>query len=176
MTTSEQQAVPVAQIDWGLIAKAAGEHGVRYRTNRAMLRFLAAIEPARKADRFDPAHPCKSGEGETLDRPALLAAAHAWWARNMPDSHFKTATIKGDGRVDVHWQDSEESGSYTLPVNFTALTPDATQTREAEAERILEAFNGGLVDIPDAANPRGFTTVYRPLDAMSAALNARGGA
>jgi len=30
-------------LDWRLIAKAAGEHGVRYRTNTAMAKFLAAI-------------------------------------------------------------------------------------------------------------------------------------
>ncbi len=52
--TDVQQAVPVAQIDWRLIATAAGEHGVRHRTNTALLAFLAAVVPGL---------PCKSGEG-----------------------------------------------------------------------------------------------------------------
>lgn len=33
------------EVDWRKIAKLAGEHGIRYRTNTALLKFLAALCP-----------------------------------------------------------------------------------------------------------------------------------
>ena len=80
--------------------------------------LMVAVDLARAALADEAASQPREG---VLDRPAILAAARAWWAANMPASHFKTATIKGDGRVDVHWFDSDESGKYTLPVDFAAL-------------------------------------------------------
>lgn len=41
-----------------------------------------------------------------------------------------------------------------------------------EAAAVLKAFNGGLVNVPDASNPRGYTTYYRPLQAMRTALGS----
>jgi len=147
VTISEQQAVPVAQVDWRLIAKAAGEHGVRYRTNTALLAFLDEIEPARKADRFDPALPCKSGEGageiERLkDRIAVLERENSNYAKTM----------------DIIGQ---------LPAD---LRTDATQTREAELVAAVER----LIQAADDADHIG--TMDEPIADVRAALNARGGA
>jgi len=75
-------------------------------------------------------YPANNGKdaGATLDRPALMAAARAWWHRKMPRSNFKSATIKGNGRVDVHWEDHDDSGTYTLPVEFATLPAERLLT------------------------------------------------
>lgn len=48
----------------------------------------------------------------------VTTAARLWWQKNMPASKFVSARLGGDGRVDVIWRDDDESGKYTLPVNF----------------------------------------------------------
>ena len=47
--------------------------------------------------------------------------------------------------------------------------------RDQMIERMLAAFNSGLVDLPDPENPRGFITVYQPKAAMDAAIAAMRG-
>lgn len=37
------------EVDWRKVAKLAGEHGVRYRTNAGMAKFIAALYPSPKA-------------------------------------------------------------------------------------------------------------------------------
>lgn len=49
--------------------------------------------------------------------PAVIAAARAWWKKHMT-SDFVTAVVKGDGRVDAYWRNTDESGCYTLPEDF----------------------------------------------------------
>jgi len=49
------------------------------------------------------------------------------------------------------------------------MTP-TTEEAAALAATVLELFNGGLVNVPDENNTRGFTTRYQPLEAMKAAL------
>ena len=41
-------------------------------------------------------------------------------------------------------------------------------------ERLLSAFAGGLVEVPDKANPRGYTIQYLPAIAMQSALRTCG--
>ena len=67
-------------------------------------------------------------------RFTLTALARIWWGRKMK-SHFHSASIKGDGRVDVHWHDDDESGRYTLPVDFVAeVLPQAERDTLARME------------------------------------------
>ncbi len=40
------QTVVEADLDWRLIAKIAGENGIRYRTNAALVKFLNALSLA----------------------------------------------------------------------------------------------------------------------------------
>lgn len=40
------------------------------------------------------------------------------------------------------------------------------------ADELLALFNGGLVDVPSLNNPRGFTTMYRPEQAMRKVVDA----
>jgi len=35
-----------ADVDWRIVARLAGEHGIRYRTNKALVQFLNAITRA----------------------------------------------------------------------------------------------------------------------------------
>jgi hypothetical protein len=44
----------------------------------------------------------------------------------------------------------------------------------ALVERLLIAYAGGLVAVPDESNPRGFAVLYQPVVAMSGALEATG--
>jgi Lar family restriction alleviation protein len=121
-------------LDWLAIAKLAGEHGVRYRTNRALTDFMTAATPLFAA----PVSVPQEGVREALDRPALLAAARAWWSAKMPATICQSVVIKGDGRVDVYWRDAEESGKYTLPVDFTSTaTPTPTSAPSVGAEGTL---------------------------------------
>lgn len=168
MKTSEQQAVPVAQVDWRLIAKAAGEHGIRYRTNTALLAFLDEIEPARKADRFDPAHPCKSGEGAE-------PVGYRW--------RFKETAIAGDfWKYGAEWPlkgapETIDWGRCEKIVEPLYASPDATQTREAELREALEGIVEHARDrIQDGQDTTarawkiGLEDIIRDADA---ALNAR---
>lgn len=43
---------------------------------------------------------------------------------------------------------------------------------DAVARAALAAFNGGLIEIPDASNARGYTTRYLPVAAMHKAIAA----
>ena len=38
-------ALVEADLDWRVVARLAGEHGIRYRTNKALVQFLAALAP-----------------------------------------------------------------------------------------------------------------------------------
>lgn len=49
---------------------------------------------------------------------AIKFAAHEWWRRNMTASEVVEVHIAKDGRVDVIWIDDDETGRYTLPVDF----------------------------------------------------------
>ena len=49
-------------------------------------------------------------------------AARLWWLHKMPKSDFIAAKLNGDGRVDVYWRDRDESGTYTLPLDFQTAT------------------------------------------------------
>lgn len=96
-----------------------------------------------------------------MDRPAILAAARAWWAANMPMSICRYIQISGDGRVNVHWQDADESGKYTLPVGFfNRSNPGADVERLRVA---LEPF-ARLADIAELgrrwAADTGFTVMH----------------
>jgi hypothetical protein len=155
-----QQAVPVAQIDWRLIAKAAGEHGVRYRTNTALLAFLAAIEPAL---------PCKSGEGAG-EKP------NRWYA-DAP----KQIWLHGiGGPNETTWADDPMPGGEDVEQEHAVgylrddLTPDATPTREADDARIREIAATIYAEVAD--EPLGDLTQRRQAvqdtwhDAVRAAL------
>lgn len=74
-----------------------------------------------------------------LDRAAILVGARAWWKAKMP-SDFISAEIKGDGRVVVYWQDSDESGKYTLPVDFLAALQSPPPVVSGEAARRYKAL------------------------------------
>lgn len=52
------------------------------------------------------------------------------------------------------------------------LTALSSPPDEAMVERALEVFNGGMVNVPDDGNQRGYTTWYRPKEAMRAALTS----
>lgn len=43
------------------------------------------------------------------------------------------------------------------------MTPSPTKM-------IIQIFNGGVIDLPDATNPRGYRTCYQPETAMDYAL------
>lgn len=103
---------------------------------------------------------------ELADRSFMLAAARSWWAENMPNSRAEDVVIKGDGRIDVHWRDADESGKYTLPVNFLAALrhrpgPEPSGMREA-LEAAIRAANLALFVIrkqgimPNSSWQRGF--------------------
>lgn len=56
-----------------------------------------------------------------------------------------------------------------------ALLANPTEDAESDtASRVLAAFNGGMVCLPDQNNPRGYVTVYRPAEAMTQALAKAG--
>jgi hypothetical protein len=84
---------------------------------------IRALTPVREAEAISTA-----SEDIKLDRPALLAAARLWWANNMPNTTCQNVLIKGDGRMCVYWCDHEESGRYTLPVDFAASPKVASDT------------------------------------------------
>ncbi len=67
-TTGELNGTDAAPdgLDWKLIAKAAGEHGIRYRTNTALAQFLAEI-------RFVPAARITALEAALAERDATIA-------------------------------------------------------------------------------------------------------
>lgn len=77
-----------------------------------------------------------------------------------------------DSRQFTRWQMLiAMSHGFGLAREIAALrtaTPDAV----VEAEQVLKLFNGGLIDVPDETNARGFTTHYMPLEAMKNALAA----
>lgn len=74
-------------------------------------------------------------------RFTLTALARIWWGRKMK-SHFHSASIKGDGRVEVHWHDDDESGRYTLPVDFVAeVLPRAERETLARMEPVAEVVS-----------------------------------
>jgi hypothetical protein len=59
------------------------------------------------------------------------------------------------------------------PVKIGEVTVDLVVEPSAEvAKALIDAFRGGLIDVPDPANARGFTTRYLPIEAMQAALRA----
>lgn len=46
-------ALVEADIDWRVVARLAGEHGIRYRTNKALVQFFAALAPFTKGQNDD---------------------------------------------------------------------------------------------------------------------------
>lgn len=55
------------------------------------------------------------------------------------------------------------------------MTQDNTEllpVTQEEVENALQAFNGGLIDLPDAANHRGYRTFYKPEARMRLTLEA----
>ncbi len=84
-------------------------------------------------------------DARAIDRAMLLAAARAWWAARMPDSHVTNIVITGDGRVNVSWSDRDEDGRYTLPVTYlqevAALTAEIAEGAVDDPLRLaLEPF------------------------------------
>jgi len=75
-----------------------------------------------------------------IDRPFMLAAARAWWAVHM-GGNVRAINITGDGRVKVAWSDADESGHYTLPVDFLAALSPASATSERQSPT-AERANG----------------------------------
>ena len=90
----------------------------------------------------------------------LVALARIWWERKMK-SQCRSVTLKGDGRVSVHWCDADECGHYTLPVDFVSEVlhphPPATDVaalveaayREGWGDGMLAQGSGGSIDSTD---------------------------
>ncbi len=45
------RALVEADLDWLAVAKIAGEHGIRYRTNKALVQFLNAVAALKETDK-----------------------------------------------------------------------------------------------------------------------------
>jgi hypothetical protein len=166
---TEQQAVPVAQEDREAAAKLFGFpawENVAYIEDRAMSTRIREAAQAFARHRL-ASLPCKSGEGAG----EVLAVA----SRLQQARHSAVEPVERDNVL---------CEAATLLRRIAALTPDATQTREAELrDRIARAV---YQDAPDSnpgdkhrsvawdyASEHSRARAYRVADA---ALNARGGA
>jgi len=178
---TEQQAVPVAREDMTL-AKAIIE--VEFDNSHAAYEHDVATVIARHRL---ASLPCKSGEGAgEIEKLAQFlhdegGFGDAMTGRTWPEHDGDTGQ-RGDGWVkivpsDVVAKFRDVARRWLLP--RAALTPDDTQTREAEGEAIYRArrsVNEGYHhDKADLTN-RDLRQVLHSLDAARAALNARGGA
>jgi hypothetical protein len=127
------------------------------------------ISKARKALSTLP-QKAATDEGEVKAfRSTLIAAARIWWTRNMPNSECRSAEVKGDGRVDVYWQDHEERGKYTLPVDFLSTPtsqPLAAETREA----LKEAYDFIRAGIRADQQPKRWVRITHMLSSCIEAL------
>jgi hypothetical protein len=105
----------------------------------------------------------------TIDRPFLLAAARAWWAKTM-GGDIRAIDIGGDGRVKVAWRDAQESGHYTLPVDFLDALAQPPVGLRAGLQEIVDAADRlsrlGTADL----YREGYVAAFR--DARSMALKA----
>lgn len=91
---TETSSAGVEVVDWRAVAKAAGEHGVRYRTNKALEAFLTDIRSALQPD--TPPEPLASG----VDVEAIARAISKGRGLNPEVQNQGPAR---DGTVDGHW-------------------------------------------------------------------------
>lgn len=77
-------------LDWRAVAKAAGEHGVRYRTNAALERFFAAVLP----------HIASTTAAAVLDeREACAKLADSYVAQAVPHYEFSAGANEAKARI-----------------------------------------------------------------------------
>ncbi len=198
MTTSEQQAVPVAQeLDGFTLGMSVRiRDGVQH--FGGLIGYVEKIhEPSprqypievmlmdRKDSRcFRPheleviPHPCKSGEGVDL---AVWCAREAEARRAEGNSSPHTAKLTREGRYD-------DQGVMPVAIEAARIalglsTPDAPQTREAELVAAAKALLDTLEKHGEWEDARCFyyqgrsaSELQQPMQSLRAALNARGGA
>lgn len=200
VTTSEQQAVPVAQLqtiqDW-LREPDHAEHFGTSQLVEWINRRPTHIVPAVLASLAS--HPCQSGEGAGEVRglrlasgsPTMLtdeferfeaeqaATANAQHAA-VSFSDWPAKTLADQCRMQAREQLDPEFSNFLIEVAIRlALTPDATQTREAE---LVAALKGFVDDLTEAGrNTHGCLSfshvrLTARIKTARAALNARGGA
>lgn len=123
-------------------------------------------------------HTPQSVEPVATDAPLsfqLVALARIWWDRKMK-SQCRSVTLKGDGRVDVHWCDADECGHYTLPVDFVSevLHPRPPATDVAAlveaAKAILHAVCHETGFAAAVRADSGLAYPWEPLDIAEAQL------
>ena len=66
-------------LDWKRVAKLAGEHGIRYRTNTALVAFLTDLFPEHDVARVTHSHLKPSNmTDQDWDSSAILGADNEW--------------------------------------------------------------------------------------------------
>lgn len=122
-SVSSASAEPRA-LDWRLIAKAAGEHGVRYRTNTAMAKFLAAIASPEPVPATNQA-----GEVEQFKYYALPLVFHE-------------APVNGAAYI------RDANGQSVAMMMWPGHPPEEEDAAEAEVYAIGRAFTAALATQP----------------------------
>ena len=76
-------------------------------------------------------------------------AAHEWWRAKAIGGDVREVVISRDGRVSICWKDADESGKYTLPVNFmdTLAHRGARWPGEELRDMIAAAYHAGATDV-----------------------------
>ena len=102
-----------------------------------------------------------------------LKAAITQDARNALADQYRAYGLDRIAQF-VRCGDADQSTHTPALLALTgAFTRPLPQPSEL-VERLLSAFAGGLVEVPDKANPRGYTIQYLPAIAMQSALRTCG--